>query len=111
MKAHANLQKLASDKRFIDYLDTEDAIYESRKKRGLLTKSERRLEREMDLLFGVGKDGSDLSVEEFNIVFDPRLSLNQKLAKLKPLRAPKQFDERVTDDDRLRARGMGIKLD
>jgi hypothetical protein len=67
---------------------------------------------EADVLFGKSEEPP---AAELEIIFNPRLTFTDKLAKLQVLRGeavkPKSFNNRLTDGDYLHARALGIKLD
>lgn len=64
-------------------------------------------------LFG---DKDDLPLDESRVVFDDNLTHEEKLTKLKVIRAgkrikPKSFAKRITRAGRISAQGLGIRLD
>jgi hypothetical protein len=67
---------------------------------------------EADALFGKSEEPP---AAELEIIFHPRLTFTDKLAKLQVLRGeavkPRSFDCRLTDGDRLHARALGIHLE
>lgn len=67
---------------------------------------------EADALFGKSEEPP---AAELEIIFNPRLTFTDKMAKLQVLRGeavkPRSFDCRLTDGDYLHARALGIHLE
>ena len=93
----------------------DEMIFDADDFLGKMAVIEAKVMREENELFG-NSDGSDLSDEEFNTIFNFRLSHEEKLAKLKVIRSGKQvkaksFGKRLTRAGRIHAQALGIKLD
>jgi hypothetical protein len=93
----------------------DEQYFQLRRKHELLSAEEEETERAFDIILGQS-DELELSPAEGEILADHSLTLIERANRINALRSSKQpkprpFDEHVANEDRVRAHGMGIKLD